>query len=104
MARLCSIFRNDLFSGKVAIVTGGGSGIGRGITEELVSLGCTVVIAARKSERLQKAAKDINHKVGSGSEVTSSNSKPALVHPYECNIRKEEQVFSGHISVLLRQN
>lgn len=100
MATLRSVFRSDLFSGKVAIVTGGGSGIGRGITEELVSLGCTVVIAARKLERLQKAAKDINHKIGSGAEVTSSSRQPALVHPYECNIRKEEQVCSDRAHIL----
>lgn len=30
-----------------AIVTGGGTGIGKSIAHELASLGCTVVIAAR---------------------------------------------------------
>jgi len=35
-----SIFRENLFSGKTAIVTGGGTGIGHAVTQELLYLGC----------------------------------------------------------------
>lgn len=35
------------FQGKVAFVTGGGTGIGKGITTALSSLGATCVIASR---------------------------------------------------------
>jgi len=35
-----SVFRKNLFSYKAAIVTGGGTGIGRAITQELLYLGC----------------------------------------------------------------
>ena len=34
-----SVFRNGLFAGKVALVTGGGTGIGKAITTELLTLG-----------------------------------------------------------------
>ena len=34
-----SVFAPGLFAGKVAIVTGGSTGIGRAITQELVTLG-----------------------------------------------------------------
>lgn len=35
----CSVFKPGLFSNKVAIVTGGGTGIGKAITSELLHLG-----------------------------------------------------------------
>ena len=81
VARLSSVFRKDLFSGKVAIVTGGGTGIGKAITEELVELGCKVVIASRTLEKVETAAKEINE-----------TRKVDSVYPYQCNIRNEDQV------------
>lgn len=50
------IFSEDLFAGKTALVTGGGSGIGLAIARTLGSLGARVVIAARDVERLSAAA------------------------------------------------
>lgn len=54
-----SIFRQDLFDGKVVLVTGGGTGIGRCIAHELASLGATVIIAARRIEPLQETSEEI---------------------------------------------
>ncbi len=52
----------DLFSlkGKVAIVTGGGRGIGKFIATGLAEAGANVVIASRKMDALQKTADDIS--------------------------------------------
>ncbi len=44
---------------KVAIVTGGGTGIGRGIALEFAKAGADVVVASRKLPNLEKAAEDI---------------------------------------------
>ena len=45
--------------GKVAIVTGGGTGIGKGIARALAGEGCSVVIASRNLERLQEVASEL---------------------------------------------
>ena len=50
-----SIFRPGLLNGQVALITGGGSGIGLGISELLAALGMHVVIASRKPEHFEGA-------------------------------------------------
>jgi peroxisomal trans-2-enoyl-CoA reductase len=50
-----SVFRAGIFKGKVAVVTGGGTGIGFAISSELLSLGCNVVISSRKEAVLKDA-------------------------------------------------
>jgi len=57
--RYDSVFRSDLFAGRVALVTGGGTGIGRCVAHELASLGCTVAIAGRRPEPLEVVAAEI---------------------------------------------
>lgn len=89
-----SVFRDNLFAGKVAIVTGGGTGIGKAITKELSRLGCRVVIASRKQDKLEQAASEINQELNLGGASGGGHvTTPApLVFPFTCNIRKEDQV------------
>ena len=46
--------------GKAAIVTGGGTGIGKGIARIFAQEGCDVVIASRNAERLDEAAEELS--------------------------------------------
>ena len=48
-------FAPGLFAGQVAIVTGGGTGIGEAVARELLQLGARVAIASRKPEHLELA-------------------------------------------------
>lgn len=79
MKQYRSIFRQDLFDGQTILVTGGGTGIGRAIAHELASLGATIIIAARKRERLEETAAEIQQAGGK------------CAH-YTVNIRNEEAI------------
>jgi len=81
-----SVFRSGLFKGKVALVTGGGSGIGKAIATELLTLGCKVVIASRDIKKL----KDAEIKLSSIGNISS----------LQCNIRKEEDIRNTVTSIL----
>ncbi|KAK0134532.1 Peroxisomal trans-2-enoyl-CoA reductase [Merluccius polli] len=90
-----SVFRTGLFNHKVAIVTGGGTGIGKAITAELLQLGCKVVISSRKVERLEAAAEELRANIPAPS--------PASVTAVPCNIRNEDEVRSL-VSAVLEQH
>ncbi|MGH9970357.1 MAG: SDR family oxidoreductase [Pyrinomonadaceae bacterium] len=70
-------------SDQVAIVTGGGTGIGRAFAEALSSAGTKVVIAARRKEVLRRTAGEINARLGS-----------ERVFPCEFDIRDQAQIDS----------
>jgi citronellol/citronellal dehydrogenase len=57
-------FSPDLLSGKLALVTGGGTGIGRSIALELARAGADLVLAARRREVLEEAAAALGSDVG----------------------------------------
>ncbi len=60
---MASIFRKGLFDGHVAIVTGGGSGIGLATARSLGELGAKVAICGRSAERLAAAEAELRAKV-----------------------------------------
>ena len=57
-----SVFRPDLYAGRVAIVTGGATGIGFGIASLLAELGATVVLASRSPEHLDAGVRALTGK------------------------------------------
>jgi NAD(P)-dependent dehydrogenase (short-subunit alcohol dehydrogenase family) len=68
------------FSSKVAIVTGGGSGIGKEVAARLVKAGASVVIGGRDEAKLARAAAEIDP---TGAKVrlhAGDIAKPATAH------------------------
>ena len=80
--------KNKPLSDQVALVTGGGTGIGRAFTEALAAAGARVVIASRREEVLARTAEDLNRKLGDERVVA-----------YAFDIRNPEQIEAlvGHI-------
>ena len=54
-----SVFREGLLAGRVALITGGGTGIGFGIATALAKLGCDIVLVSRRSTHLDPAARSL---------------------------------------------
>jgi len=85
MAQWQTCFRENLFQDKVALVTGGGTGIGSAVAKELALLGATVVIASRSFEKCDISAKRINE------EIRNKSNGKILAGP-STSIRDEKQV------------
>src|SRR5919106_1176997 len=51
--------------GKVCVITGGNSGIGRAMAEQIAALGAQVVLVCRNAERGREAIEDLRRKTGS---------------------------------------
>jgi citronellol/citronellal dehydrogenase len=60
------VFAPGLLEGKVALVTGGGTGLGKATAMELARCGAEVTIAGRRPEVLEQAAEEIGGAAGDG--------------------------------------
>lgn len=58
------VFAPELLEGRVALITGGGSGIGLGIAHCLAGCGASVAILSRNAERLEGAAQALREAHG----------------------------------------
>ena len=68
-------------SEQIAIVTGGGTGIGRAFSEALASAGARVVLASRRKDLLRRAADEMNTTLAA-----------ERVFPFEFDIRDRAQI------------
>jgi citronellol/citronellal dehydrogenase len=87
--RYRSIFAPGLFRDQVAVVTGGGSGIGRCTAHELAALGAAVAIVGRKLDKLDAVRAEIEAAGG-------------VCSTHGCDIREEAQVQATVSAVLAR--
>jgi NADP-dependent 3-hydroxy acid dehydrogenase YdfG len=83
--------------GKVAVVTGASSGIGEATAEALAAEGATVVVAARREERLTDLTKRIEESGGKVLAATCDVTDEAQAHGL---IRRAEDEF-GRVDILV---
>jgi len=89
MSAYRSVFAPGLLRGQVAVVTGGGSGIGRCTAHELASLGAAVAIVGRTAAKLDAVRDEIERAGG-------------VCATHVCDIREEAQVQATIAAVLAR--
>lgn len=92
-----SVFAPGLFNGQVALITGGGSGIGRGIADLMAALGAHVVLASRKLERVEAAAESIRAAGGKATGISVDVRDSARVKEMVAQVKDTH----GHIDLLV---
>ena len=84
-----SVFAPGLFAGQLAVITGGGSGIGRCTAHELAALGAHVVLIGRNPDKLRAVEAEIAEDGGQASHVV-------------CDIRQEDAVRQSVAAIVAR--
>lgn len=74
------MLKEGALKGKTIIITGGGTGLGKSMGQYFLELGANLVIASRKKEVLEEAAKELRAKTG------------GEVLPVACDVRKYDEV------------
>jgi NAD(P)-dependent dehydrogenase (short-subunit alcohol dehydrogenase family) len=69
------MFQPDLLQDKRILITGGGTGLGKGMAKRFLELGATVYICGRRKEMLDKATKELGHIA------------PGKIHSVPCDVR-----------------
>ncbi|MEZ4838797.1 SDR family oxidoreductase [Flavobacterium sp.] len=74
------MLRDNALEGKVIVVTGGGSGLGKAMTKYFLELGAKVAITSRDLEKLKNTAAELEKETG------------GICLPLQCDVRHYEQV------------
>ncbi len=85
-----TMLRDGALNGKVIVVTGGGTGLGRSMAEAFLRLGAHVCITSRKMDVLQATAAEMERDTG------------GTVLPVACDVRKWQDVDQLLETVLAR--
>jgi NAD(P)-dependent dehydrogenase (short-subunit alcohol dehydrogenase family) len=74
------MFRTDLLQNKRILITGGGTGLGKGMAARFLELGATVYICGRREEVLHQTAGEL------------ARTTEGTIHAIPCDVRNQEAV------------
>lgn len=86
------LFETQALAGQVAIVTGGGRGIGQAIAKALARAGAAVVVTARSEQQLTETVAEIRAQGGQATSVAADVTDPKAV---ERLVVEAERAFSA---------
>src|ERR1700687_3223939 len=94
---MTNYFQSGILKSRAALVTGGGTGICRGIALALASAGCDVAITSRKPEHLEPAVEDLQRAGVRAFALASDVRDPSAV---ETGVSKTAEAF-GRLDILV---
>lgn len=92
-----TVFRDRLFEGRVAVITGGGTGLGRAFALRFAELGAKVVLASRSPDHLNPTRDEIESAGGAAIAVPTDVRVPEQV---EALMKTADETF-GSIDILI---
>lgn len=90
-------FTNDTLAGRVAVITGGGGGIGFGIAKAFVAAGAKLVLASRNTERLEGAIAELKEM---GGEAIAVQADVRNFEDVENVVKTAVETF-GHLDIMI---
>ncbi len=101
------MYEKNLLAGKIAVVTGGGTGIGKTVATALARHGADVALAARDGERLEAAAADIRKTtgrkvIGVATDVSDARAVSALFDKVEADLGPVSILINGAAANFVR--
>ena len=85
------------FTGSVAVITGGGQGIGAAVARSFAREGAAIVVAARSTDRIERIAKEILKAGGKAWAITCDVTDAASVH----NLAQAAGRRAGAVDILV---
>jgi NAD(P)-dependent dehydrogenase (short-subunit alcohol dehydrogenase family) len=101
------MFEKNLLAGKIAVVTGGGTGIGKAVALAMARHGADVALASRDGERLDAAAAEIRKAtgrkaIGVSTDVSDAKAVKALFDKVEADLGPVSILVNGAAANFVR--
>lgn len=100
--QIVTLPENKLLQGRIALVTGGTSGIGKEIAKYFVNAGATVVITGRSEQRIKQACEEIIRHSGKSEGIYGIELDNTAVSQFSTKLERIKELLGGrNIDILV---